>query len=247
MSVASPTTDWIGFPCPGSSPTWRYYSDGSIEVNGEGIVATPLPANVARWLPLILTSSANWGVPPTQIAAIMSVESTGKTGYPGGLMQLETATANDMAKLNPRYSGSVPLSPATITNDDAMNIDLGTQYLAQGLNHYRNDIVQAGAWYNAGGVKCGTGHIMHTSTPCLPTTWNIIMGCVNNTVKPDYPRNLIRYLNGAIAAGFGQDFVPSRTAPSGEVVASMVGAPTLVAVGGFAAAVGFFVAKKFKI
>ena len=87
---------------------------------------------------LIQQSASQYGVNPTQIAALMEIESgfnPGATSRTGaiGLMQIQPDA-------HPLYNGG---------KDPAANIDYGTQYYAQLVQQFGDPVLAAGA-YNAG-------------------------------------------------------------------------------------------------
>jgi hypothetical protein len=217
---------WASFDCP-DSKRWRYLPDGRVEIEGEGATTGSWTTAVDQWRELVMKHAAAFGIPPAWIAAIMSIESTGKPGQckrlPGGacntgegigLMAIMTATATSMA--------GRPVSAEDLLNDNDLNIELGTKYLKYQLDRYGGDPVKASVGYNAGGVRCGQGTVFGTRDESCPRTdWNVVEGCVrgprsyshlvcapSSIVEGQYvcsidrPRGFIKALNAAVGAGW---------------------------------------------
>ncbi len=104
---------------------------------------------VSDLYPLIRAAADRYKVPAPLIAAIIDVESGGRSvkkwepsikDYAWGVMQVTTGTARYMG-----YTGD----PEGLL-DPAVNIDIGTRYLKYQLVRYRWNLVQAISAYNAG-------------------------------------------------------------------------------------------------
>jgi len=208
-------SEWTTFPCPGSSPGWRYLPDGHIEVDGGGVPTRRWASAVNAWYPLILAAASSNGIPPHWIAAIMAIESGGKAGLcarlsngacsqkeGAGLMQILPSTATALAGRS--------VTSEDLLQDHALSIDLGAKYIRSNVDKNGGDYVMGAISYNAGKVKCGTGNVWRPEgstsgkTPCPPTSWGVVMGCTETPagsgkiVVNDYPMRAIEYLNAAI-------------------------------------------------
>jgi hypothetical protein len=192
----------------GCSPlAYRVEEDGSFNVQGDGVVVTPLPPNVPPWQAMVEDAATATGVPAHVIAGVMSFESGGKAnaGSPAGamgLMQLMGATANGLA--------GTSLTSAQVY-DPATNIRLGTQLLANLSKRYGGNVVQMLFAYNAGSVVCGGG-VSHgysdpsdKGQPCAANVWGCVADCYSSSVGTvDYASPVLHYANAALAAGWGQ-------------------------------------------
>jgi soluble lytic murein transglycosylase-like protein len=98
---------------------------------------------VLRWLPEIMAASAQWGVPPELIAAVMRVESTGEPGV------ISPSGARGLMQMMPDQIGGQGV-PQSLWHDPATNIAAG----AQGL--YTRMVAQ-GNWQGAVGAYLGFG------------------------------------------------------------------------------------------
>jgi hypothetical protein len=98
---------------------------------------------VLRWLPEIMAASAQWGVPPELIAAVMRVESTGEPGV------ISPSGARGLMQMMPDQIGGQGV-PQSLWHDPATNIAAG----AQGL--YTRMLAQ-GSWQGAVGAYLGFG------------------------------------------------------------------------------------------
>lgn len=179
-------SDWYTSGCK-PEPRARWV-EGQIEIEGEGFPSKPLPDGVRVWSDFINEAGLFIGVPASFIAGVMATESGGDQ-YAGshagakGLMQLIPSTASHVAKRN--------VSAEELLNDPKLNIELGTQYLAEQLYRYDNNPIKASAAYNAGGAYC-TGN-------CL-NRWGLRADC-DKGVAVDYTTRVIEYTNAAVASG----------------------------------------------
>jgi hypothetical protein len=225
-------TPWVSFDCAGSK-RWRYLADGRVEIEEEGSPASAWPSAVDQWRDPVLRAALLFGIPPSWIATIMSIESGGRPGLclrksdgscssseGVGLMTIMSATASTMAGRK--------VSWQELLEDNALNIELGSKYLKYQLDQYGGDPVKASVAYNAGSVRCGQGRVFGTrDEPCPRTDWNVVEGCVRSAqghenlvcapseVKDgqyvcsiDRPRQFIKALNAAILAGWDGKSVP---------------------------------------
>lgn len=255
-------TEWRNFPCPDSSPSWRYLDNGRIETSDRGVTTRAWPTGVNQWKSLIDASAVSYGLPSHWVAAIMAMESGGKPGLcarmsdgtcaqneGAGLMIMLPATASSLAGRS--------VTSEELLADHSLAIDLGAKYLRQNLDNKLTggdypggDFVFAATSYNAGRVRCGTGSVWRPSgsnlpkVPCPATSWNVVMGCVdtkNGVVVSDYPRKVIELANAALDKGFGTGgAIPSP--PSPPSLASTFDARTLwLAIG----AIGSFYAYRW--
>jgi Transglycosylase SLT domain len=211
--MAGATTDWIHFPCAGTPEArWRYLGDGSIELEGQGVVVGSWNKNLDQWHDHITFFSAKYGVPAYNIAGIMDLESGGNaqacspcSACPGiancsiccafGLMQITLGTAQGLAK---EMGLPVP-SASDLRNDPELNLELGTKYFSDLLKRYNGDYVSAAVGYNAGSVRCGG---------CKSGTfWNI---CTDGSA---YPLIAIKNANAALANGFPLGELPPISQP----------------------------------
>jgi hypothetical protein len=257
-------SDWKSGPCATTStPRWRYWEDGRIEVESVGFPKGPQPkaiAGAAKWMPMILAASAKYKIPPHWIGSIMAIESGGKVDACSpcsaccgegccahGLMQTTLGTGQAMAK---RLGLPVP-SGAQMRSNGELSIALGVRYLSGlltdeqgfiGKNLTKGDFVIASAAYNAGGVKCGVvnkrdaaGNVIG---PCAGSSrWNMVMDCTS-----EYPMWGIGYVNDAVAAGW--PIVPGASLPGPPPLPVPQGLipPTIVAEIGAGAAAAIFIA-----
>ncbi len=163
------------------------------------------PKAMDQWKPAIFGTATRFGFPPSWLAAIMALESGGNPTLCSGagacgLMQVMPATATALAKR--------PVTGPELMSDPLLSIELGAKYIRKSLDlaSIDGDFVMAAIAYNAGSVRCGTGHTRTDKIPC-PTTWNVIMDCATKSdgtvVASDYPRVAIGYCNTAIDRGFG--------------------------------------------
>lgn len=98
---------------------------------------------VLRWLPEIMAASAQWGVPPELIAAVMRVESTGEPGV------ISPSGARGLMQMMPDQIGGQGV-PEWLWHDPATNIAAG----AQGLY---TRMLNQGSWEGAVGAYLGFG------------------------------------------------------------------------------------------
>jgi hypothetical protein len=98
---------------------------------------------VLRWLPEIMAASAQWGVPPELIAAVIRVESTGEPGV------ISPSGARGLMQMMPDQIGGQGV-PQSLWHDPATNVAAG----AQGL--YTRMQAQ-GSWQGAVGAYLGFG------------------------------------------------------------------------------------------
>lgn len=203
-------TDWISAPCLASTARWRFWEDGRIEVAGSGFPTRKggWPASIERWRPEITAAAAREQISPHYPAAIMLVESGGDpnacspcSACPGlkdcadccafGLMQLIRSTAATVAA----ELGLRAPSGTDLRQDPALNIALGTHYLATLLRRYGGDFVQAAVAYNAGSARCCGASAVCLTHPSLYTYGFVTDGS-------DYARQAVENVNTAVAAGF---------------------------------------------
>jgi len=127
-----------------------------------GALATLLQLSAATvpsaYTSIIIQEGNAQGVDPALIAAVIQVESSFRpdavnpepTGQPSyGLMQLQLATARDMA-------GDSSLQSSDLM-DPSLNIALGTKYLRYQLDRYGGNEAMAAAAYNAGSARYRAG------------------------------------------------------------------------------------------
>ena len=98
---------------------------------------------VLRWLPEIMAASAQWGVPPELIAAVMYVESRGEPG------PISPSGARGLMQMMPDQIGGQGV-PEHLWHEPATNISAG----AQGLY---NRMTWQGSWEGAVGAYLGFG------------------------------------------------------------------------------------------
>lgn len=136
---------------------WRYPEDPLLgDLRGLDGTWAVLTAGELAAAPIVLEQAALQGVDPNLIMAVISRESNfvptathtdrdGKQSY--GLMQLRWDTATGLAQ-----GAGLPLSSPGQLFDPAMNITLGTRYLAYQLRRYGGilAVADAVAAYNAG-------------------------------------------------------------------------------------------------
>ncbi|MBW2673159.1 MAG: transglycosylase SLT domain-containing protein [Deltaproteobacteria bacterium] len=194
---------WRKFSCPGSVKSWRYLTDGRIQLQDEGVVSSPWPERVNDWRQLIEASALVNEVPAAWVAAIMAKETGGRNvcldadalpGYKAcsapcrcvqnegaGLMATLPATASSMM--------GQAITSQQLLGDPALAIEAGTRYLSYQLNRYGGDFVQAAVAYNAGSVKCGRGSTFRPAgtswpkEPCPDLGWGVVFGCVYANAK----------------------------------------------------------------
>jgi hypothetical protein len=184
-------SEWVQSLC--DSHRWRYLDDGTIELDGEGVITYPWKPGVDAWKVDIQRAASKFQLPPSWIAGLMAFESGGNTdaGSPAGaqgLMQLMPGTAQSMADMyGIPYGGA-----STLKSDPATNVMLGAAYLAYQVGRY-NDFVHAAAGYNAGSARCWT-EACATATP--ESAWGY---CTDGS---PYPRWAIGHQNTAVLQGF---------------------------------------------
>jgi hypothetical protein len=206
---------WTTFDCPQSVKQWRTLPDGRIEVEGEGIPTRQWAKEVDQWADIIATKSAKHNVPASWIAAIMSIESGGRTDVCykiGG-----KCSTVDGAGLMAVLASTAKALIGRMVYPEEMMAD----------PRYDDDYVKVAMGYNAGSIRCGTASSGSTVADdhgpkeiCPPTPWGVIMGCVRtsksinrycapSTVAPgmhvcpvSYPSNAIKGLNSAIQNGW---------------------------------------------
>lgn len=213
--MPSPPTSWTQF-CPGLSPIHRYDSDGMIEVQGEGFpsAAREYPGQAAlipevwrKYRSIIEAASAKYGVPIPWIVSLIIIESGGRETVGAnsagavGLMQLLRSTAAAVA--------GRPVSDAELVNP-AINIDLGTKFMASQGARYGWDLPVIAASYNAGSPKCSA------TTRCKSTidgqwtfdgttgtnSWGMVEDCTQGRSSA-YARKAVALNNDAIRMGIG--------------------------------------------
>lgn len=135
-----------------------------------------------------------------------------------GLMAMLPSTASMVA--------GHAVSARQLMDDPSLSIDLGTKLLRQNLDKYDGSLIHAAVAHNAGSVRCGRGNVWaggtewHRAEACPELGWGVIMGCVYaqkdygarctpSTKRPgyyvcsnDYPREIMRFANAAVDAGF---------------------------------------------
>lgn len=118
------------------------------------LVTRELTESERRILPLVQAAAVEHRVEPALILAHVARESSfnprathrdvnGKSSY--GLMQLRLATAREVAQ--------DPSLPAEALFDPALNVRLGTRYIAKNLARYGGSYPDAIAAYNAGTAR----------------------------------------------------------------------------------------------
>lgn len=184
-------------PCGGLR--WDMREDGLIDVEGRGIVSYDpgdkkfpwMTQSWANWGNLILDAAAKYGIPPSWILAIMSIESGLWSENPDrqaavvssagarGLMQVMPATAETLG-----YTADDMFSPE-------LAIDAGAKLLAK-LSSLRNgQLPEMAAIYNSGRA-CNDGRFSND--------WNLAMA-------DDYAGIVIKFNN---AANMYLDMSPRR-------------------------------------
>jgi hypothetical protein len=185
---------------------------------------------------------------------------TGGTPYEGtkcnstegvGLMAMLPSTASMVA--------GHAVSARQLMDDPGLSIDLGAKLLRQNLDKYDGSLIHAAVAHNAGSVRCGRGNVWaggtewHRAEPCPELGWGVIMGCVYaakdygarcapSTKRPDYyvcsndyPREIMRFANAAVDAGFTGIGTVKQVVEEAKDWALVLGALGLGVVGGAAA------------
>jgi soluble lytic murein transglycosylase-like protein len=104
-------------------------------------------AAATDWTPLAIEVGERHGVDPALVISVIAAESGGHPGAINpsdpsyGLMQVTPATASWLL--------GRPISPDDLL-DPALNVDVGTRYLAYQLARYRGDVALAVNAYRAG-------------------------------------------------------------------------------------------------
>lgn len=226
--------DWQSFDCPSSARQWRILGDGRIEIDGLGAPKRAWPKRVDEWNGLIALMADKHNVPAVWIAAIMALESGGRSNVcyrPGG--KDSPCSTKDGAGLMALLESTAFMlsgehySLQQLMDDPALSIDLGTKLIRQHADKYGDDIVKIGMAYNAGSIQCRDGPSGHTvqspKEECPPTPWGVLMGCVR-TAKPinelcapsivtegryacpnNYPQLVVELYNAAILDGWTKD------------------------------------------
>jgi hypothetical protein len=174
---------------------------------------------MGQWSSLILTSAAKYSLPSHWLAGIMVVESGGHPGLcakqpDGSCAQNEGAGLMAILPSTAQLLAGRRVTSQELMSDNALSIDLGAKYLRMNLDTAANggDFVMAAVSYNAGSVRCGSGKVWRPAgstldRPPCPTTWGVIMGCVEfptgsgKIVVNDYPRAAIKAANAALNSG----------------------------------------------
>jgi soluble lytic murein transglycosylase len=216
LGAVALASDWVDSGC-GAGPRARWLADGSIEIEGEGVVEKALPKDVLQWGDEIASAAAKYGVPPQWIAAEIAAESGGQQKVHSwccyGLMGLLPSTASTQA--------GRAVTADELLNDPALNIDLGTKLQAYLFQKYGGNPIKIPAAYNAGSPKCGAGKCDQANR------WNLVADCVKG-VAVDYSTRVISYSNAALKAGIGQGGPPSKT---GSMLRLAAGVLTFVGLG----------------
>lgn len=181
---------WFDSGCGG--PRARWLADGRIEIEGQGVPTSKLPAAVPQWYGEVAKAAAKHGVPVQLVVGVLATESGGNSkavspAGAAGLMQLMPDTANDLAKR--KVSSTEILDPE-------LNIDLGTKYIRELWNRYKGNPIKIAAGYNAGSVICGAPK----KCPNGPNQWNVVTDCSGGKAV-DYPARMFGYSNAALAEG----------------------------------------------
>lgn len=207
--------EWVDSGC-GAGPRARWLADGSIEIEGEGVVEKALPKDVLQWGDEIAAAANKHGVPAQWVAATIAAESGGQQGAHSwccyGLMGLLPSTASSQAGRT--------VSSDELLSDPALNIDLGTKLQASLFQKYGGNPIRIPAAYNAGSPKCGAGKCG------APNRWNLVADCVKGEAV-DYSTRVMTYSNAALKAGLGQGGPPSR---AGGLLRLALGAAAVVGI-----------------
>jgi len=227
------TGDWTTFQCPESTKRWRELGDGRIEIEGEGTVARDWPEAVNQWADLVAAKSAKYSMPASWIAAIIAIESGGKSDVcykiggrcstvdGAGLMAMLSSTAKSLIGRE--------VSPEEMMSNPDLAVDLGTMLMSRIRERTGDDFVKIAISYNAGGIRCRSGTSGATvpdgrgaRESCPQTDWGVSMGCIRTSrainqycgpskvvagmfVCPvSYPYNAITSLNAAVDNGWTQ-------------------------------------------
>lgn len=187
-------TSWQN-PCGGQQ--WRYLSDGSVEIEGLGVVLSPPKSKVyleqtwKNWRTEMEKAATLSGVPVEWILAVATVESglwsatrekqaaIGSTAGAIGVMQI-------MGTNGPAYGVK-----AEDLFDGETNIVVGAQILAD-LTVKAGDWVAATAPYNSG---CG---FKSTKKPCCMPGQNPMNLRTASIAGIPYPELTIRFANSAL-------------------------------------------------
>lgn len=240
-------SEWMSPKCAG--PRIRNLPDGTVEIEGEGVVRKALPPKVRTWETLIKQKAAKYGVPPAWIAGIMALESGGKAEAGSaagaiGLMEVLLTTGRIVAG-NPHMTAEELWEPDT-------NVDVGTKFLRQLLEEYNWNLINTAFGYNAGKARCGRGCWRAKKgdpcTPCAPNRWGLVADCWGvDKGTLDYGTIVVRYANDAALTGFapgsedevggGDDTATTRRkSSSGGIIIA----------GAAALAIGFFGVKEMR-
>lgn len=195
----------------------RLQADGKVEVNGSVPTSSNWPEKVDTYEDLINRASRRHVVPAAWIAGFMAQESRGIPGAYSpkaavGLMQMLVSTAkwcSDPAFPN-RTQGHVGPTGEELT-DPALNIELGTRFLAYLIDKYNDNIVYVAGAYNHGSAECGDEvAIGDKSCPTPDHQWGLITNC-------GYVDGIINYTNRAITEGYsGRKEIDLDTDPMPE-------------------------------
>jgi hypothetical protein len=255
---------WTSFDCPQSTKRWQRLPDGQIEVEGEGIPTREWVQAVDQWAEIIAAKSAKYSVPASWIAAIMSIESGGRTDVcykvggvcstadGAGLMAVLASTAKALI-------GRMVYPEEMMSNPD-LAVDLGAMLMRRLMDQHGEDYVRIAMGYNAGSIRCGTASSGSTVVDdygpkeiCPPTPWGVIMGCVRTSkaissycipseVAPgrficpvSYPSNAIKALNSAVQHGWTDHGLGA----AGPMMAAGAGGPQIFFPAVAGAAVGY--------
>lgn len=210
LGAVALASDWVDSGC-GAGPRARWLADGSIEVEGEGVVEKALPKAVLDWADEIAAAAQKYGVPPQWIAAEIAAESGGQPRAHSwccyGLMGLLPSTASTQAGRT--------VSSDELLDDPALNVDLGTKLQAYLFGKYAGNPIRIPAAYNAGSPKCGAGKCG------APNRWNLVADCVDGKAV-DYSSRVIGYSNAALKAGVGQGGPPSSAGSTLRLVGGVL-------------------------
>lgn len=219
----SPASGWYG-DCPQGKRRARLLDDGHVEIDGLGAVTTPMPKAVAQWAPLVLKYAAQYEVPPTFVAGILTVESSGISiacNSEGG--QRKTCDDEPDFRWSVKKQQWVPVNKGVglmqltdpgvkeghpnselLSNPD-LNIQLGTKYFAKHWKRYDGDFVKAIAAYNAGSWRCWNDQ---TPADLKKNPWGAAMW-------GDYVTNVIKRINGCVDTGLFTPIGPPPPSPVG--------------------------------
>ncbi len=191
MAVA---TDWRN-PCGGER--WRFLPDGTVEVEGRGILLAP-PKNMVylrqtweNWQAEMREAAEATGIPAEWLLAYATVESGLWSSSRESQAKVgSSAGAIGVMQIMPLNAPSLGITVADLY-DGATNIRGGATLLARMVDKGM-DLVSATAPYNSG---CGFGS---TKKPCCSPGKNPFALYTASVEGMSYPELTLRYVNSAL-------------------------------------------------